>query len=307
MAGTYCSVRFKTGQELDEALAAALCSCDDANRAEAARKAIEDMTVAAVELSEGEEPTVEKAEANGVVKLTFGLPPGPMGPVGPIGPPGEKGAPGEAPEGWEDRLTELESQMANLLYEEIEITSFAHDAGTKEMGDTVTQINLSWTYNKTPVALTLNDKAQEVNENSVGGGAILSGLSITKDKTWTLKATDERDFVASKTATVSFQNGIYYGAAAIPGTIDSAFVLGLTRKLSSGKVAAFSVNAADGEYIWYCLPKRMGTCVFVYGANEVSFDLAATIEFTNASGYTEEYYVYRNANAGLGSLTLGVK
>ena len=32
----YCSVRFRTGQELDEALAAALCACDDAAKAEAA-------------------------------------------------------------------------------------------------------------------------------------------------------------------------------------------------------------------------------------------------------------------------------
>lgn len=36
MADKYCSVRFKTGEELDEALNAAMCACDDAARAEAA-------------------------------------------------------------------------------------------------------------------------------------------------------------------------------------------------------------------------------------------------------------------------------
>lgn len=47
----YCSVRFKTGQALDEALAAALCSCDDAARAEAAAARAEDAAYRAEAIS----------------------------------------------------------------------------------------------------------------------------------------------------------------------------------------------------------------------------------------------------------------
>jgi hypothetical protein len=43
VADRYCSVRFKTGEELDKALAAALCSCDDAARAEAAAARAEEI------------------------------------------------------------------------------------------------------------------------------------------------------------------------------------------------------------------------------------------------------------------------
>lgn len=98
MADKYCSTRFKCGEDLDAALEAALCAGDCATRAEAAQKAIEDMEVAAVELTEGERPTVEKTEENGVVKLTFGLPPGATGPQGERGPKGETGPQGETGE-----------------------------------------------------------------------------------------------------------------------------------------------------------------------------------------------------------------
>ena len=95
----YCSTKFKRGEDLDAALDAALRAGNNALRAETARKAIEDMEVAFVTLAEGEAPTVEKTEENGVVKLTFGLV------------PGAKGDPGEVPEEWGERLTGLEAHI----------------------------------------------------------------------------------------------------------------------------------------------------------------------------------------------------
>lgn len=41
MVNSYCSAKFKTGEELDEALVAALTCCNDAERAEAAAKRAE--------------------------------------------------------------------------------------------------------------------------------------------------------------------------------------------------------------------------------------------------------------------------
>lgn len=75
MENCYCSVQFQTGEELDEALLKAKTACDEADRAVAAREAIENMEVAVVSLAEGEAPTVEKTVENGVVKLTFGFAP----------------------------------------------------------------------------------------------------------------------------------------------------------------------------------------------------------------------------------------
>lgn len=199
----------------------------------------------------------------------------------------------------EERVETLEEQLADLLYTAISITSFGHNAGTQEMGATVTALTLSWKTNKTPTALTLDGEAIDVNLTSKA----LSGLSITKDsgKSWTLKATDERDAVATKSTSISFLNGVYYGAASNPAAINSAFVLGLTKTLTSTRARTITVDAGAGEHIWYCLPTRLGKCTFTVGGFEGGFDLVDTISFTNSSGFTENYYIYRSSQTDLGS------
>lgn len=262
---------------------------------------------------------------------------GPQGDPGAAGPQGDTGAPGpQGPAGangytpvrgvdyWteedkqeildevsseqtetEKRLETLEKQMGDLLYEAISITSFSHNAGTKEMGDTVKSVALSWATNKTPDTLTLDGETLDVTLTSKA----LSGLSITKDngKTWTLKATDERGAVSTKTASISFQNGIYYGAAAVPDTIDSAFVMALANKLLSGtKNRAVTIAGGDGLYAWYAYPKRLGTSLFNIGGFDYEYEVE-TVSFTNSFGYTEDYYVYRSGQYAPASLSVTVK
>lgn len=71
----YCSVTFKTGEELDEALLKAKTACDEAEKAILAKEAIENMEVCTCEVPPGSEPTVEKGVSEtGCVKLTFGIP-----------------------------------------------------------------------------------------------------------------------------------------------------------------------------------------------------------------------------------------
>ena len=93
---------------------------------------------------------------------------------------------------------------------------------------------------------------------------------------------------------------------AAEGTLDSTFIRALSRKLIGSKLASFTANATAGKYIWYCLPKRYGTCTFSVGGFTGGFTLVDTVSFTNASGYTEDYYIYKSDNAGLGSTTVTV-
>lgn len=208
----------------------------------------------------------------------------------------------------EERLTELESQMADLLYKAISITSFTHNAGTKEMGDTVTSVTLSWSINKQPKSLTLDGEALSVNLVKLA----LSDLSITKDnnKTWTLKATDEREATSTKTTTISFQNGIYHGGAAMPETIDSAFIMALEqvggKVLTGTKNRTVTIAGGDGKYAWYAYPKRLGTSLFNIGGFDYEYELT-TVSFTNKFGFTEDYYVYRSGQYAPASLSVTVK
>ena len=213
---------------------------------------------------------------------------------------------GETSADTEKRLTDLEKAVDDINYKEIIITSFSASPSTAEMGSKVTSVALSWGVNKTPTALTLDGSALGVNDKS----KTVTG-TFTANKSWKLKATDERGATAEKTASLSFLNGIYYGVSDEPNTYDSAFLLdgidrGLNKTLRNSKLTSFSESAGSNEYIYYCLPKRMGTCSFKVGGFDGGFTLVDTIAFTNAFGYTEDYFIYRSDNTGLGQTTVTV-
>ena len=202
----------------------------------------------------------------------------------------------------ENEINNLKEQIADLLYKAITITSFTNNVNTVEIGSTVTAVNLTWAFSKKPKTVTLDGTAESVTSS----GKSLTGLSLTSAKTWTLYATDERDTVASKTTSISFLNGVYYGVAEEPNSYDSAFVLGLTKTLRSSKLTSFSANAGEGQFIYYCIPTRFGTASFKVGGFDGGFSLVATISFTNSKGYAENYYIYKSDNASLGSTAVSV-
>lgn len=202
----------------------------------------------------------------------------------------------------EKRIAAVEKKLDDLMYNEISVSSFTNSVGFAEIGSTVNSVTLTWKLNKTPKSVTLDDVAQSA---STEGSVTKTSLGLKANKTWTLKATDDRDATATKTTSVSFVNGVYYGVAAA-GAMNSAFILGLTRVLRSNKLPSFTVNASSDQYIYYCVPTRYGTCSFSVGGFSGGFTLATTTEFTNASGYTEQYYVYKSDNAGLGNTTVNV-
>lgn len=207
---------------------------------------------------------------------------------------------------FEKRLSDLEKNVDDLIYEEITITSFSASPSIAEIGSTVSSVVLSWSVNKTPKALTLDGSTIGANNSS----KTVTG-TFTTNKSWKLKATDERGATAEKTASLSFLNGIYYGVSDEPNTYDSAFLLdgidrGLKKTLRNSKLTSFSESAGGDEYIYYCLPKRMGTCSFKVGGFDGGFTLVDTIAFTNAFGYSEDYFIYRSDNTGLGQTSVTV-
>lgn len=204
----------------------------------------------------------------------------------------------------ENEINDLKEQVGNLLYKAITITSFTNSVGTAEIGSTVTSANLSWKFSKTPTSVTLDGKAKDITST----GESLTDLSLTSSKTWTLKATDERNHTATATTSISFVNRVYYGVASAPTTYNSEFVKSLQNKpLRGNKVTSFTVTAGEGQFIYYCIPKGFGTAAFNIGGFDGGFRLVATISFTNNSKYTEDYYIYRSDNANLGLTTVSVK
>lgn len=191
--------------------------------------------------------------------------------------------------------------IADLRYVPISISSFSVNPSSAEMGDVVQSVNLTYGINKKPAALYL-DGVEKTNPTS-GGGFQIKNLSLKEDTTWTLKVVDERNTEDTRQAMLKFYNNVYYGVAGqtMPGIAELTAVRTDTRRRT------FTVNAAAGEYIWYFVPVRLGACTFTVGGFDGGFDLVATQDVTNGSGYTESFRIYRSSNAGLGSTTVEVK
>ena len=237
---------------------------------------------------------------------------GPTGPQGPRGEKGDKGDPGATTANGvsyknsnvEEALDELTKRMDDVQYTPIQITSFSNSVNTVEMGSTVNTVVLNWGYNKEPKAATLDGSVLDVKLRT----KTIEAAGIKSNKTYTLTATDERDAKATKTTAISFLNGVYHGVGTAVGeAINNDFVKVLTKKLSGSKAETFTVNAAEGNYIYYALPKRLGTPTFFVGGFEGGFALEKTFDYTNPSGYTESYDVYKSTNAGLGNTKVEAK
>jgi hypothetical protein len=194
----------------------------------------------------------------------------------------------------DDKISVLESQIADLLYKNITITSLSNDAGVKEKG-MVVDVTIKWTTSKDPKTITLGGTSLDNTARSH------VYRNISTDKSWALVVTGERDEKATKSTGVAFYDGVYYGVSSEPATYDSNFILSLSQTLSDKKVSPFTVTAGDEQYIYYCLPTSMGTCSFSVGGFVGGITLVDTIEFTNQHNHKEQYYIYRSDYPNLGT------
>lgn len=189
----------------------------------------------------------------------------------------------------------------------------------REKGRTVTSVTFGYSFSKVPIEAKFGDTnpPTEVLSNpgtsgSITKGSVESPLSITSAKTWRISGKEEEvpgktQVTATASASISFYNGVYYGVAAEPASVDSAFILGLaTKKLQSSRVTSFTVTAGTGQYIWYALPTSMGACSFKVGGFDGGFQPAVTVNYENSLGHKENYYVYRSDNPSLGNTTVNV-
>jgi hypothetical protein len=201
-----------------------------------------------------------------------------------------------------DELDDLKNQLADLLYKKIEITSFTNTVGTVEIGSAVDTVTVNWATSKAPKTVMLEGQAIDVSLTR----HTFSEANLTSNKTYTLTVTDDRDASASKSTTVYFCNGIYYGVIEHGATVDSDMVLSLTRKLQGSKSTTFTANAGENQHIAFIMPARYGTPTFNVSGFDGGFTLTDTISFTNASGYTEDYAIYLSDNVELGDTTVKV-
>ena len=199
-------------------------------------------------------------------------------------------------------INELWAEIADLTYVPIAITKFENDVNNVEIGSTVETINFTWAVTKTPLTLMINEEPlPEVSATSY----TLTDQSIVEDTIFTLKATDKSGEVSAETS-INFMNGLYYGVAVMASEFDSAFVLSLDKELKENLSVSFAVNAEADQYIYFAAPASYGEATFTVGGFDGGFTKVSTIDFTNASNYTESYNIYRSDNMNLGNTTVKI-
>ena len=182
---------------------------------------------------------------------------------------------------------------------EFTINSFTISSKTAQKGANV-DITLDWDYNK------------EIDSQSINGLEIDKTLrqkkytSINKDTTYTLNATYAGTITKTKSVSIKFYNGIYYGKSTST-TYDSTLINSLQQVLSDNKNRDITVTANEDEYIYYCIPSRLGTPTFIVNGFSGGFARVNTLVYTNSSGYGENYDIYRSDNDNLGETTITIK
>lgn len=183
----------------------------------------------------------------------------------------------------------------------IEITRFSHSVGTVEVGNVVNNITFTMTFSEEAVSLTLNGEPIEIDTYYV-----LSGQTITDTTEFTLIAKDRWGNVDSATTTISFAHGLYYGKDVAIDEFTSAWVLDLSKRVKSNRTTTFTVNALDGEYVYFALPTSYGVPTFKVGGFAGGFAKVGELLFENSYKVQEPYSIYRSDNEGLVNLTVEV-
>lgn len=192
------------------------------------------------------------------------------------------------------------------------ITGFSNNRPLLETGQSIgptgtyPSLTFNWTYSPGPP-----DTSQSIN-NSVGAVTgltkVFSPLSnITSNTTYTLTAVNNM-LSYNATTSVNFQIKRYWGVSAsddpVGGAINtytllSGFLDSVNEEFASTRQTTKTFDCSLGRYFYFFFPSSFGTVdpQLQIGPFPVSLAYTGVITgFTNQSGHSEDYRVYRSDN-----------
>lgn len=197
------------------------------------------------------------------------------------------------------QITNVQEALDSLLYVNPSITSFT-GGSTLEMGQSVNKINLAWAVNKTIISQSLNQGIGSLAPN-VRSYVYEPANPITTNTTFTLTVNDGKKSASASTA-INFRLKRYWGVSTNT-TLTDAQIIGLSSELATARQMTKTFNATGGRYIFIVLPTSWCNGIS-FKLNDLAFSdfvIETNRAFTNASGYTSNYNVYRVANIQTGN------
>jgi hypothetical protein len=181
------------------------------------------------------------------------------------------------------------------------IASFS-GGSNNEKGQTITTVTAVWTLSgDLPIYSTLTD-VSNFDIISEGGTHSYTGLTLT-DKTYTLTIGDNTlNPSSTASTTVHFTQYFRYGNSSST-TLTSGQILALPNEVLTDYRQRTILIDGSGNYLYFAYPVSYGAVasIWVSGLQDTSW-IQNTVSYTNASGYTENYYTYRSlyTQAGTG-------
>lgn len=192
--------------------------------------------------------------------------------------------------------------LDTILYTPISVN--LGGGGNYEIGQTVSDIHLSWSLNKTPISQILNQGIGNVLPGITNYSVI--GANLTTDTTYIITV-DDGTQTAQNSTTVSFLNRVHWGVGAAGQSSDS-FILGLANSvLTNQRQRTIDFNVGAGQRGYCVLPSSFGEPTFFVGGFEGGFELVGQVSHTNLFGHTEFYRVYQTEHENLGNTTVVIE
>lgn len=185
------------------------------------------------------------------------------------------------------------------------LATFSHTAGIQELGSTLANLTLNWTYNRAP-----NPTSQSINQ---GIGAIANnlrtktqnGINLNATTTFTISAVGDDGTNSSLQTTVNFQLKRYWGVSPNVLATDNDVKNNLSNEFDTARPVEKTFDASQGggnNYLYFCYPKAWGQpsgfpIGTLFGGFAFSdYTLSTIVNFTNPSGHSEDYYLLKTNN-----------
>lgn len=159
-----------------------------------------------------------------------------------------------------------------------------------EIGTAVTSTYLSWTLNSGSITSQSLDNG--IGALSTGTRNYTYGTGYPTDRTFVLSYSDGVT-PGTSSSSVYFWHKRYWGMSA-SASLDSAGVIALSSELSTGLAKGAFYVSPSAQSIYYCYPASWGTAAFTVNNLPNTAWTLTTLSFTNASGNTTTYNVYRS-------------
>lgn len=184
----------------------------------------------------------------------------------------------------------LKDALDVLLYKDLTI-SVNITPNIAELGDTVENVLLTWTYNKA------NIKQQTVDNMNIDKDIRQLALDRPITSTITKKISgNDGTKIVSDSATLNFYPGIYYGTGLTQPLISS-----MQRLLLPSRACNITTSVKENECIWILLPTNYGVPTFIIDGITCNFQNIGTTcyKITN-------YTIWRSDNYSANNVTISI-